>query len=246
MEAGTRMPAAHSKELVGFIREWESSQLVGLLPSMLADLVKHLAVDGQPESAIQLARWLLQIEPISGEVQRYDRPEGRFSDWDYGEALRSICPPLAELLPIPTITLLAELLSDAIVRSGLFPQSQTGEDYSYIWRTDIPTNEYGAGDDPKEHLVTALYLTCQRVLAARADLLPTIYVHFRRQSLPVFHRIGLTCLELSPTPSPVIIGRALTDRALVDSTDTYHEFWGREKVFLHHLRRRSIPAARLN
>jgi len=86
--------------------KWLSQQnhLYFPLPEKLGALIVHLAKGGEVDTAIKLARSLLEIFPESKESPH--RLEARFDSWDYEDILKKYIPELANTTPWQTLELL--------------------------------------------------------------------------------------------------------------------------------------------
>jgi hypothetical protein len=207
VDAACAMPGAQAAQLSAAERKWILSQggLFWLLPHRYADLVVHLAEEGQADEAHRLARTLLEVVPdprladAGIAERRYLEPLARMPQWDYQETAKKVVPALQALDPMRTLKLFAGLLQDAM---NLVEPTEGDDqsDHSYIWR---PAVEDHAQNVP-EHSIRDVLVTSTReiatgIVAANASTTQAVVGELEARKRSIFRRIALYLLAESST-----------------------------------------------
>ena len=125
--------------------------------------MSHLASNGEVEPAVQLAEALLTVraDPRASkntrEENEFFHPKALpyFEPWHYGKILEKNIPDLVAVAADQTLTLLCNLLDDAVRFSQTADKDQEPDDYSYIWRSLIDQPQHTV-DDVRGLLVSAV------------------------------------------------------------------------------------------
>jgi hypothetical protein len=213
IEAALALPAHLAKNFVAKITAWNDSRLYLLLPRRLGAFVSHLAVNGEVDAALRLAKFLLRIRPdprTERSESEFFVPEARayFESWDYKEVLEKNISDLLNASPETTLALLCDVLTAAIHLShkeGLRPP----DDLSYIWRRALEQPQY-AVEDVRGLLISAVVTAAERC----ADSLPAnvrqIVQSLESREWILFRRIALHVLRLFPHATPGLVSERLT------------------------------------
>ena len=208
VEAALQMAGPLAAEIAVREAAWirEQKFLYVLYPDKAAELVVHLAIEGQSQAALDLARALIMLSPDPQPVTQIGKGEdalemprdavARFDDWHYQRNLLTIAKPLVVVDEERGLKLLLDVLQFSLrahVRPG--PTETEGEDYSWIWRPKI---EYEGHGDPKDALVSAVRDAV--VFLAKSDTakLATIVRQLIARRWRVFRRIAAYTLATAP------------------------------------------------
>jgi hypothetical protein len=194
-----------------------------------------LASAGNVDSALDFMRSLLTPAPDprytkspSGEpaIRMSPEPKAPFNEWGYGQILKKHIPVLVDAGGIKTVRMLCELLAEAIRLSRTATSADDVEDYSHIWRPAIEDHEQNRnrGQDLKDMLVSAVRDAADRLAQRDSPLVPEIVATLEQQRWNVFRRIALHVLRLSTTSAGDLVGKRLTDHALFEESDLWHEY----------------------
>ena len=203
--------------------KWLSQQnhLYFPLPEKLGALIVHLAKGGEVDTAIKLAKSLLEIFPESKESPH--RPEARFDSWTYEEILKKYIPELANIAPWQTLELLCNLLEKAIRLSYPDLEGNNPEDFSYIWRPAIEDHEQNRGfGELKDLFVTAVRDVAKQFVSRKLLQLSDVVSFLEKRPFKIFRRIVLYLLWHFGDISR--IEAYLTDKSLFEDSSFRHEY----------------------
>ena len=168
------LAARWAKQHINWFKDYKYKDF--LLPEKMGKLISHLALGGQVEVALNLARALLSVshEPTSME------------EWHYGEILNNHVPDLVLVAGERSFRMLCDLLSESIQSTKA---DVDDNDYSDSWRPAIEEHEqnhlYGVHRD---HLVTAIRNAAENLIGTLGKAVLDIVEGY---SYKVFRRIGL-------------------------------------------------------
>ena len=233
IEAALNMPsnlaAKIAKKEIKWLRNQEKLYL--LLPDKLGELISYLAREGEVKTALELARILLEIQPdlpspdedeIVNQVV-YPRIKTKFEIWIYEEILEKHVPILAEKAPEETLELICELLETAIeIKHSNKEAGGKATDLSHIWRCAIEDHEQPYSLESM--LVSSARDIAERVVQKEPKDLPEVVKWLEEHRYPVFRRIALHILRVSPESPLEIITKRLTDRSIFDCRHLRHEY----------------------
>jgi hypothetical protein len=212
-EIAAKLPATMSAQFVPRATQWLNNSHHGALPAILGTLIKHLATNGQPGPAKELARVTLDITK-----QPNQDVTAHMEAWYYGQLLREALPILTDAIGMDAFTLTSDFLQIAAPPYPL-GGTPTTNDGSTIWHEKIEDDEDIHGI--KNHLVsatrnTAAQLAHQNARRVIADLeaRPTI----------VFHRIALDIIRREKDSLPDLVAEHLTNHDLFENSGLRHEY----------------------
>jgi len=225
IDAFLRMPPNLTKLIEPVKKEikWLSQQnhLYFPLPEKLGALIVHLAKGGEVDTAIKLARSLLEIFPESKESPH--RLEARFDSWDYEDILKKYIPELANTTPWQTLELLCNLLETAIRLSHPDLEENNPEDFSYIWRPAIEDHEQNRSfGDFKDLFVTAVRNVAKQIVSEKLIQPSDVVNYLEKRPFKVFKRIALYLLWHFGEISQIEV--CLTDKSLFEDLSFRHEY----------------------
>jgi len=219
VEAALNMPGAPAAEIALREAAWirEQNRLYILYPDKVSELVAHLAITGQVAAALKLARALLMLSPnprsatVIGEGEEaFEMPRdavAKFDDWHYQRSVQTITKPLVTADEKRGLELLCDVLESSLrahVRPG---QNETeGEDYSWIWRSQITIEGHG---DAKDSLVSAVRDGAVMVATSDPQKIPIILDTLIARRWRIFRRIGAHILATVPGVDSKTVNRFL-------------------------------------
>lgn len=228
-EAALALPASLAGKIVPKAVGWIQLPFQLLLPEKLGALISHLASNGETESALQLARALLAVrsdprtqkeaaetEPFLPKAQAY------FEPWYYKKILEKNIPDLMEAAE-KTLTLLCDLLEDAVRFSQRPNERQDPDDFSYIWRRAIEQPQHMV-DDVRGLLVSAVVQAAEQKARANPANTAEIVLYLEGRKWLVFHRIALHVLRLFADDAPDLVSERLKDPERFDRSDFRLEY----------------------
>jgi hypothetical protein len=208
VEAAARMPGGIAAEIAEKEAAWIRGQdyLYVLYPDKVAELITHLANEGQVTAALRLARALIRLSPDPRPTTQIGEGEdaiemprdvvAKFDQWHYQRSLQIITKPLVKADADRGLELLCDVLEFAMkahVRPG--PSETDGEDYSWIWRPHIEIDGHG---DPKDALVSAVRDGAVLAATSAPQTIPTILDKLVARRWRIFRRIAAHVLATVP------------------------------------------------
>jgi len=184
-EAACKMPVDLAAKWALAETEWIEDQdhLYMNLPYHLSDLIEYLAINGESQTALALAKTLFQLFPLQRELPEREpesedneieeiisipslEPIARFEQHGiYTRLLPKSAQALIGTEPVACVSWLSELLDHA---NELSTREKDSHDYSHIWRPRISDDpEQNLGYDIRDPIVSALRNSI--VVACRAD-----------------------------------------------------------------------------
>jgi len=232
--AALALPGPQAAALSAAERKWIRSQrqLLWLLPHRHADLVVHLAEEGEVEEAFRLAQTLLEVLPdprwatAKDEERLFVSKEtlARMTQWDYQEAVRKIAPALQAGDPLRTIKLFADLLQNAMSIAEP-PRENDYSDNSYVWR---PAIEHHAQNQPdhsiRDVLVAATRDSAEAAGRTNPEDIPRVVDELESRKRAVFRRIALHLLAELGESAPDLATSRLTSWENFDDIAVRHEY----------------------
>lgn len=237
--AAVNMPPSMAAIWVQKEMEWLKGQrsVFFLLPDELGKLISHLAKGGEVDTALALARLLLELQapdkkPADEEVIRWPaNPILRVDPHDYSELLRLRIPDLVEVRPIETLEMLSDQLESAI-RIHMRQDEDTSQpptDYSYIWRPAVEEYEQNAMRDrydTKELLTSTIRDISERLIDRNPSMLPRLLERLEGRGWDIFRRIALHLLRRFPhlEEARPLIAERLDNRERLCNIAEQHEY----------------------
>ena len=228
LEGVQAMPAATAGKLIETIEVW-AKEAGGFSCEQIAALIPMLAAGGELNTAIRLARVVLEIVPAPADEQSLlgRMPRTRQDFWNYEQILIRYFPALVQATGLEALELLCGLLSDAIRFSLWEPEESTPSDVSHVWR---PTVERSGRDETLEiKSLLAKYIVetaCAIVRAKQATLEEVVAtLEGVRPRWRIFDRVVLYLISQSDEPAAKgLAAERLTNRDLFDAPECIHEY----------------------
>lgn len=223
------LPPELGAQFVPKARRWLQSPYLLHLPEKLGKLVVRLADAGQTEAAVDLAEALFELRPqdpaaVKQPVWLAPEPRGRFGKYAYEQILAEQVPALARKAPLPTLELLADLLSTAIELSHRPGEHHRPSDHSHLWRPAIHEHEQNGDKTLRNALAAALAEVAEEIARNEPSLVTELVMRLEAREWHIFRRIALHLLRVWPEVAPDAISRRLLDRHLFGDPHFHHEY----------------------
>lgn len=223
------MPADSAIRLVGKVEDGFISVGSLHLGVQLGRLVTHLVSGNEVASALHLARVLLEVLPDpraeldtpADDPVLPPTPTSRLNTWGYGEVLKNDIPGLVEAAGVPALSLLCDLLENALRLSEAPGQSRSPYDGSSIWRPDLSIDQEPRLD-LKDLLVSAVRDASERLSATTGSEVLSI---IENRPYRVFQRIGLHLRRTRPELDPEGTAELVQREGMLDDIELWHEFF---------------------
>lgn len=203
-----------------------------LLPAKLAELMVHVAAEGQEQSALLLAKLILtpirrDTEPVhlGGElVDLGPAIEPPIPEHEYEEVLRTHFQRLVDRVGFPAIQTLGDILEQAVSKGesrGSGPQ-----DHSEIWRPAIEDRQENIGSETKGLLVVGLRDAAVRLVHMTPTELGHVVLELEGRPWHIFRRIALHLLRTfrELPQGKTLSEERLRDRSLFDASWARNEY----------------------
>jgi hypothetical protein len=234
IDAACAMPGTQAAQLSFAERKWirTQGQLYWLLPHRFADLVVHLAQEGQLDEAFKLASTLLGVlpDPRWGDATEDERrfmskePLARIGHWDYQEAVKKVAPALQAVDPMRTLDLLIGLLQESM-RLAEPPGAEDQSDTSYIWRPAVEDHAQNVSEHSvRDVLVVAIRDVATAIPADDPGSLEAVVIELERRRRTIFRRIALHVLAEAGPAATVLAATRLADWENLDDSRMRHEY----------------------
>ena len=230
-EALLALPATLSAKMVPKAIKWSRSPFQLLLPEKLGALVSHLASNGEVQRALQLAKALLAVradprtskDTLEESKLFFPKALPYFESWHYRKILEKNIPHLVAVAADKALTLLCDLLDDAVRSSQSADQRRDPDDFSYIWRSAIEQPQYTA-DDVRGLLVSAVVYAAEQRARNNSAIVPETVRYLESREKRVFHRIALYVLWRFAGAAPDLVSERLKEPERFDRSDFRREY----------------------
>ena len=217
-DAACEMPpelaARWAKEEAHWVRSQE--YLYILLPEKLGALVSHLAKGSQVDQALDLASAVLTVLPGPEDAR------ARFDAWHYEQILKQHIPDLVTAAEMDALTLLCDLLEDAVRLSERHKGDEGPEDQSYIWRPAIEDHDQNRRHGLKGLLVSAVRDSAEALMETKGK---AVLEFVEGRPFKIFKRIGLHLRRKWPEVDPKGTASLVADPNVFDDICLHHEFF---------------------
>jgi len=233
IDASLSMPPEMTIQILPKAEKWTQLKYYNLVHKKLGDMISHLAKGGKVENALDLAKTLLRVIPypeynkknLNGEKFKLSpEPRPKFAIYDYEEILKNNIPDLVKASGNLTLTLLCNLLDEAIILSFKNPEYKGSNDLSFIWRTAIESGTHHHYYDIKEPLVSSIRNIAEQIIREGQESILTIVEFLEKRNFIIFHRIALHILRIAKEENYELIRERLTDRKKFDDYKIRHEY----------------------
>lgn len=234
--AARKMPGSTAASLVPMLRNTISRvfqhAIYAPLPELLAQLMVHLAKEGQEQTALDLAELLLTPrfeprDPIEIQGERFvpgPNIEPVISEYEYEEVLKDQFLLVVQYVGRGAVRFLADLLEEVLARSR--GRRDAPEDYSEIWRPAIEEHAQNVGSEVKSLLVAGLRDAAEAFITRYPERLRIVIEELESRPKRIYHRMALHLLErFREAPDAALLTRErLESQELFDARWPRHEY----------------------
>ncbi len=223
------LPASKASQIAIKEAAWleKQTQLFNLLPEKVGELISHLAVHGEVDAALDLARSTLAVLPNPRADEDKDSilsfnsdPVSRMPAWDYKQVLRISLSTLVKAGGNRALEMFCNLLETATNYSQRALPEDT-DDYSDISRASI---EHGDDDDVKDLLITAVRQSSEQLATADPAQVPALVNILESRRWLIFKRMALYLLRFAPSHAENTITEHLLNRENFDKRGLWDEY----------------------
>jgi hypothetical protein len=236
VEVALQVPARLASKLVPNAVTWVRNRESRWITKKYSQLVRHLALGQERDSALELAREILWFDPDPKLAEKRaereksesifpvtPQPEPRAEEWEYQQVLEHAIPPLATLDITATIELLCSVLERHIVLSNFDRESHQPFDGSIYWRSSIEAGRWY--QNYTDSLVDAIRDTAAKYLETTSPSFDAVETPLLSHNWDIFTRIRLYLIQKFPALAGDRIVRALTDKRLFSDHEFTHEYF---------------------
>lgn len=237
VEAALHMPPELAAQLVPKMQKWILNDFASVMPIKMGSLLSNLAKGNQIDPALELARSMLALVPPPqtsiatdkeedefSKIFRHQDPKPKFDSWEYGEIIKNNLPPLVEKAGEQALSMLCDLLEEA-VRLSISPgEKPTANDISHAWRPAVEDHGQNSDHDTKSKLVEAVRDAAEAIVRTDQTKVETLVKLFRKRRLQIFLRLAHHLLRTFPDAAPELLTRTLMCRGLFNKTSLWHEY----------------------
>jgi hypothetical protein len=208
IQIGLLLPREASKQLGGRAIGWLEEPIVRLnFGEAFAQFIAHLARLGEIKTALAMATRLFLVDRESNGTRSRDALDA----WHVERFLKQCVPSLLETAGLRTL----EFLRDRLYAATKPTSPATGDDYSYIWRSDILHAKY-ASKEVSDVFVDAVRDSAL-TLARDKNVGPeNVFSALLAIDRPILKRIAMYIASMVADACDPIVMRFLLDRSLVD------------------------------
>jgi len=230
------LAAIWGKHEIDWLKEGNST--FSLLEDALACMISYLAGNGEIDTALGLASELLAVsEDPKADAKKQRLPEEELLDFSslepqtrcdiyrYKKILQKHIPDLAHATPLPTLELLTQLLTNAIVFSLRNPYAVKPHDLSSMQRPAIEDHNQNSDFYLQHHLITAVRDVAEDICRQDPEQVEHIVTNFESIGWNTFRRIALYILSTVDGAPNVLIREHLVSEELFDDDGVHHEFF---------------------
>jgi hypothetical protein len=236
IDVALRVPADRAAKLLPKIISWVKNRYSRWITQKFSELVRHLAIGGQRDAALSLAKEILWFDPDPKLTEKKaeraksesifpvsPEPQARAEEWEYEQVLKRAIPPLAEADVIATIDLLCSILQRYIEvsnRNGEGPQSYDGSAY---WRPAVEAGRWY--QNYTDLLVDAIRDVAESYLGKTAASFDAVEAALLSYNWDIFTRIWLHLIRKFPALAGERVERALTDKRFFAGHEFKYEYF---------------------
>jgi hypothetical protein len=217
LEAARAMPPSIAAQLVDTIGVATSYSMADLLIDDVGKLVEHLAVGGEPDAALSLARQAFAIGDGASTMQTL-RHDGHF----YLESLQEhVVPSLAVARPREFIPLLLKWMAQVLKGRG--PESNS-DDTSFIWRPAIEQHEQNQDATFAAELLDSLRTACEIGIRSGIVSLNEVLAMMHSPAGQVLSRLRVHLIAEFADQDLTLARETMMDPGLFENAWTKHEY----------------------
>jgi hypothetical protein len=237
VEAALHMPPELAAQLIPKMQKWILNDFASVMPIKMGTLLSDLAKGNQIDAALELARSMLALVPQPpraiatdkeedefSQIFRHQEPKPKFDSWEYGEIIKNNLPPLVEKAGEQALSMLCDLLEEAVRRSRLPGDKSTANDISHSWRPAVEDHGQNSDHDTKSKLVEAVRDAAEAIARTDQTKVPTLVKMFRKRRFQIFLRLAHHLLRTFPDAAPGLLTKTLMCRGLLNKASLWHEY----------------------
>lgn len=218
LRAALAMPPAFAASLVQAISRAVDRETVWTHYKEASDLCLRLIEGQQADAASELATALFSAR--FGEDA--DGLNGHDAYW-YNEGLQRVAPALARAKGAAFLRVMCDWLS-AAVKAKKHVDTDTGADYSDLWRPAIEEHEQNHDHDLAGMLVGITRAAFEEAVRADSVSLPDALAILQKQVFQVFARLRIHLINEFAEQQPALACETMLDRAMFDDGSVKHEY----------------------
>jgi hypothetical protein len=227
-KAVLRMPPGMQTDWARKMTIWLGREIFvhPLLPKQLGNLASSLAEGGFKDAAVDLLRALLtpQPEPREGgsgvEANWGRQPRPRFNLWHYAKIIKRNIPVLAKTAGRDALTLLCDLLEEAIGFSR--PINSEGEGVQDYWRPSIDSEQ--RSNSLLDPLVSGVRDVAAQIATDDSTQVFAVVEMLERRRGRIFKRLSLHLLSHFPDAAPKLVAERLTNKGYFEDYGLRREY----------------------
>ena len=251
--AALNMPGPFSARIAQEESAWleKNDELPSLVARSHGKLIAHLAQNGQSAVSLRLARALLKILPVPWnqeawvfpeqteevevlelpdlmkDVKHLNLPQAKTKIPDlFGYVLHKNIPALVDAASTEALSLLCDLLSDAIAFSSTAPERDKPKDNLTGWLPGVDQHDKFGAEPLRFPLATAIRDGAVRMLKQDESKLGECVQILEAYGWNVFRRTALFLLMKFPDSASSLAVERLMDENLLHEPDLAHEYFG--------------------
>jgi hypothetical protein len=217
-EAALKMPPELAARWVERATQWLKAEQAPFsvhtrLPEIFGKLINYLASKNQVDVAINLARELLAILPLSSEPDNSlcSEPVIRFGEYYYSKIINENVLTAFNGQTDEVIAMLCDLLDKCLYLPPIINQDLITEDYSYVWHPNLDSDS-GNQYNIKKLLTTTIWTVTKHLLELDSSQAKSLCKKFQSYRWRVFDRIAVHVMQNFPEQTQDLIVECLLDR----------------------------------
>lgn len=225
VEAALGLPGKVAARLIPKAITWIDTPYNILLHDKLGDLIGHLALHGEIENSLTLAKELLTVGGRKDSAG-YDRsePKTRIELSDYKSVLETNLTILAQKAGMKVMELLSDFLDFTLELSIGAESISKFKDLSYIWRSAIEDHEQNHHHGVKDLLVSAIRDASVTIISSGIADAPTLVSWLEAKKWTIYRRLALHLMRRFPEDTAMIIAARLTNKVVFEDDSLRHEY----------------------
>lgn len=188
-------------------------------PEKIADIILKLIDNGFKEAGMLLTSKLLEIKEFDSSNSHL---KTKMRMYEYKKILEKYYPEIAKKVGLPALSLLCEILENAILLSSKNNEKYSEDDFSYIWREAIEKNDFN--HDLKNVLVTSIRDISKILIDDEKMTLKEIIDVLNKRNYKIFKRIVLYLLSIYGDKGMELVSSYLKNKELFNDLVYYHEY----------------------
>jgi len=234
LDAALNMPPDKAVKLIDKVKIWATSEPFLWFSERFSEILRHLIDGGEIDAAMELAKVILEVfpDPDEKEIRSGDdnfplrlEPSTHFNSLtDYENILKVDFSRILEKKGLPALEFLCELLKKTIHFSKRHSEKDMAEDYSYFWRPAIEDHEQNHPRSLDNIIVKSVRDGFEYLAKEDKSKVQELVQILESRRPKIFRRIALHLIREFSGCVPQLVSERLTNRALFDDIDAWHEY----------------------